>query len=88
VGLVAHDYKYDLPVLRALLRSPVGYIGMLGSKKRGSAVRDMLRDEGYSGDEIARLHSPIGFDLGGRSSAEVALAILAEIVAVQYGKRA
>lgn len=88
VVLVAHDYKYDLPVLRELLRSPVGYIGMLGSKKRGGAVRDMLRGEDFSDDEIARLHSPIGFDLGGRGSAEVALAILAEVVAVQYGKRA
>lgn len=88
VVLVAHDYKYDLPVLRALLRSPVGYIGMLGSKKRGGAVRDTLRGEGFSDEEIERLHSPIGFDLGGRGSAEVALAILSEIVAVQYGKRA
>ncbi|HWH51720.1 MAG TPA: XdhC family protein [Gemmatimonadaceae bacterium] len=88
VVLVAHDYKYDLPVLRALLRSPVGYLGMLGSKKRGAAVRDMLRGEGYTDDELARVHSPIGLDLGGRAPAEVALSILAEIVAVRYGKRA
>jgi xanthine dehydrogenase accessory factor len=88
VVLVAHDYKYDLPVLRALLRSPVGYIGMLGSKKRGAAVRDMLRGEGYTEDELARVHSPIGLDLGGRAPAEVALSILAEIVAVRCGKRA
>ena len=88
VVLVAHDYKYDLPVLRALLRAPVGYLGMLGSKKRSAAVREQLRGEGFRDDELARLHSPIGLDLGGRSSAEVALSILSEIVAVQYGKRA
>ena len=88
VVLVAHDYKYDLPVLRHVLRSEVGYVGMLGSKRRGAAVRDMLRDEGFTGDEIARLHSPIGLDLGGKSSAEVALSIVAEIVAVLHGKRA
>ncbi|HEY9229213.1 MAG TPA: XdhC family protein, partial [Gemmatimonadaceae bacterium] len=88
VVLVAHDYKYELPVLRQLLRSPVGYLGMLGSKKRGVAVRDLLRDEGFTDDELAKLRTPIGLDLGGKSSPEVALAILAELVAVRSGKRA
>jgi len=88
IVLVAHDYKYDLPVLRRALRTPVGYVGMLGSKKRGAAVRDLLRDEGFSDDELSRIHSPIGLDLGGKSPAEVALSILAEIVAVRSGKRA
>ncbi|MDB4878418.1 MAG: hypothetical protein JWM41_4864 [Gemmatimonadetes bacterium] len=87
VVLVAHDYKYELPILRLLLRAPVGYIGMLGSKKRGAAVRDMLRDEGFSDAELARIHTPIGLELGGKSSPEVALAILAEVVAVRSGKR-
>ena len=86
--LVAHDYKYELPILRNVLRTPVGYIGMLGSKKRGAAVRDLLRDEGFTDEELARVHSPIGLDIGGRSSAEVALSILAEIVAVRNGRRA
>jgi xanthine dehydrogenase accessory factor len=88
VLLVAHDYKYELPVLRQLLRSPVGYIGMLGSRKRGVAVRDLLREEGFTDDELAHIHTPIGLDIGGRSSAEVALSILAEVVAVRSGKRA
>jgi xanthine dehydrogenase accessory factor len=88
VILVAHDYKYELPVLRNLLRAPVGYIGMLGSKKRGAAVRELLREEGFTDDELARIHSPIGLDLGGKSSAEVALAILAEVTAVRNGRRA
>lgn len=86
--LVAHDYKYELPALRHLLRVPVGYIGMLGSRKRGEAVRALLRDEGFSPEEIARIHTPIGLDLGGKSPPEVALSILAEIVAVRCGKRA
>ena len=88
VVLVAHDYKYELPVLRSMLRAPIGYLGMLGSKKRGVAVRDLLRDEGFSDDELARIRTPIGLDLGGKSSPEVALAILAELVAVRSGKRA
>jgi xanthine dehydrogenase accessory factor len=88
IVLVAHDYKYELPVLRELLRAPVGYIGMLGSKKRSVAVRDLLREEGFSEAELARIHAPIGVDIGGKSSPEVALSILAEIVAVRNGKRA
>jgi xanthine dehydrogenase accessory factor len=88
VVLVAHDYKYELPVLRALLRSSVGYLGMLGSKKRGVAVRDLLREEGFTDDELSRIRTPIGLDLGGKSSPEVALSILAELVAVRSGKRA
>ncbi|HEX3868294.1 MAG TPA: XdhC family protein, partial [Gemmatimonadaceae bacterium] len=86
--LVAHDYKYELPVLRHLLRTPIGYIGMLGSKTRGAAVRDELRNEGFTDDELARIHSPIGLDLGGKAPPEVALAILAEVIAVRNGKRA
>ncbi len=85
--LVAHDYKYELPVLRHMLRAPVGYVGMLGSKKRGVAVHDLLRDEGFTDVELARLHTPIGLDLGGKAPAEIALSILAEIVAVRNGKR-
>lgn len=85
--LVAHDYKYELPVLRALLRSDVGYLGMLGSKKRGAAVRELLKDEGFTEAELARVRTPIGLDLGGKAPAEVALSILAEVVAVRSGKR-
>jgi xanthine dehydrogenase accessory factor len=87
VVLVAHDYKYDLPVLRQLLREPVGYLGLLGSKKRGAAMRDLLRADGFTDAELARIHTPIGLDIGGRSPAELALSIVAEIVAVRSGKR-
>jgi xanthine dehydrogenase accessory factor len=85
--LVAHDYKYELPVLRQLIRAPIAYLGMLGSKKRGAAMRDMLREEGFSDDELARVHTPIGLDIGGKSSPEVALSIIAEVVAVKSGKK-
>jgi xanthine dehydrogenase accessory factor len=88
IVLVAHDYKYELPVLRQVLRSPVGYIGLLGSRKRGAAVRDLLVAEGFTADELARVHTPIGLDLGGKRPDEVALSIVAEIVAVRNGKRA
>jgi len=87
VVLIAHDYKYELPVLRALLRSRVGYLGMLGSKKRGVAVRALLKEEGFTDAELDRLHTPIGLDIGGKTPPEVALSILAELVAVRSGKR-
>ena len=86
VVLLAHDYKYELPVLRHVLRSDAGYIGMLGSRKRGATIRSMLADEGFSAAELARLRSPIGLDIGARSAAEIALAIAAEIVAVREGR--
>ncbi len=85
VVLVAHDYKYELPVLRHVLRSDVGYVGMLGSRKRGAALKNMLRAEGFTDDELARIHTPIGLNIGAKSAAEIALAIAAEIVAVREG---
>ena len=83
--LVAHDYKYDLPVLRHALASPVGYIGMLGSSRRGAAILKLLREEGVDEASLARVRVPIGLDLGARSAPEIALAVLAEIQMVRAG---
>jgi xanthine dehydrogenase accessory factor len=83
--LVAHDYKYDLPVLRHALSGEVGYIGMLGSRRRGDTILRMLREEGVSESALARIRVPIGLDLGAKTASEIALAILAEIVATRYG---
>ena len=83
--LVAHDYKYDLPVLRHALSTPVGYIGMLGSARRGAAILKLLREEGLSEESLARVRVPIGLDIGARSAPEIALAVLAEIQAVRTG---
>lgn len=88
VVLLAHDYKYELPILRVVLRSEAGYVGMLGSKRRGDTIRTMLADEGYTDAELRRLHSPIGLTIGAKSAAEIALAIAAEIVAVREQRRA
>ena len=83
--LVAHDYKYDLPVLRHALGTPVGYIGLLGSSRRGKAILDLLREDGLSEDALARVRVPIGLDLGAQTAPEIALAVLAEVLAVQRG---
>jgi len=85
VILVAHDYKYDLPILRQVLSSSVGYIGVLGSRRRGEGLLKFLREDGVPDEALRRIRVPIGLDLGGRSAPEIALAILAEVVATRYG---
>lgn len=87
VAILTHDAKFDLPALRATLRSPARYIGALGSRRTHAARLTALRAEGYAEGELARIHAPIGLDLGGRAPAEIALAILAEITAVRFCKR-
>jgi xanthine dehydrogenase accessory factor len=81
--LVAHDYKYDVPVLKHALGTPVGYIGLLGSSRRGAAILDLLREDGVADDALERVRVPIGLDIGAQSAPEIALAILAEVLAVQ-----
>jgi xanthine dehydrogenase accessory factor len=83
--LVAHDYKYDLPVLRHALATPVPYIGMLGSRRRGATILKFLAEDGVSEADLARIRVPIGLDLGARTAPEIALAILSEILVVRAG---
>jgi xanthine dehydrogenase accessory factor len=85
-AVLSHDLKIDLPALEVALRSPAGYIGALGSRKTHGRRVEALREAGFSDEEIDRIRSPIGLDLGGRRAEEIALAILAEIVATRYGR--
>jgi len=84
--LVAHDFKYDIPVLEVALRTRVGYIGVLGSRRRATVIRETLSSMGFTDAEIARIRIPVGLDIGARTSGEIALSVLAELVAVQSGK--
>jgi xanthine dehydrogenase accessory factor len=81
--VLTHDPKFDVPALEIALRSSVGYIGLLGSTKTQEKRHAGLRDRGFENVDLARIHGPVGLDLGGRRPAEIALAILAEIIAVQ-----
>lgn len=85
-ALLSHDLKLDLPALEMALESRARYVGALGSKKTQRKRVDALIERGYSEKEIERIHNPIGLDLGGRSPREIALAIMAEIVAVRHGR--
>jgi len=86
IVLVAHDYKIDVPVLKKALASDAPYIGLLGSRRRGAAILQMLRDDGVPEGLLARVRVPIGLDLGGETAAEIALSIASEVVAVMHGR--
>jgi xanthine dehydrogenase accessory factor len=86
VVLLAHDYKYDLPVLRAVLESDAAYIGLLGSARRGRALLDFLAEEGVSAAQLSRVRVPIGLDIGATTAEEIALSVLSEALAVHRGR--
>ncbi|WP_433525981.1 XdhC family protein [Nocardia pseudovaccinii] len=85
VCVLTHDPKFDIPLLEIALRLPIAYVGAMGSRRADAERRTRLRAAGLTDAELARLHSPIGLDLGGRTAAEAAVAIGAEIVAVRRG---
>ena len=87
VVLTAHDYKYDLPVLKIVLPAGAAYIGLLGSKRRGKAIKEFLKESGMDQHLLERLRVPTGLDIGANTAAEIALSILAEAVAVKAGRR-
>ncbi|MBZ4317783.1 XdhC family protein [Streptomyces huiliensis] len=85
VCVLTHDEKFDIPLLVRALRLPLAYVGAMGSHRTHHTRLARLREAGLSGSELARLRSPIGLDLGGRTPEETALSIAAEIVAVRRG---
>ena len=87
IVVLSHDPKFDLPALRCALRSKAPYIGLLGSRRSQASRRDSLRADGFDEAALARIHGPVGLDLGGVTVAETALSILAEIVASRRGGR-
>ncbi|MGW1000210.1 XdhC family protein [Streptomyces sp. NPDC002520] len=83
--VLTHDTKFDVPLLRLALRMPVAYVGAMGSRRTHLDRNERLREVGVSELELARLHSPIGLDLGARTPEETAMSIGAEIVAARRG---
>ncbi|MCC6317445.1 MAG: XdhC family protein [Gemmatimonadaceae bacterium] len=86
VVLLSHDYKYDLPVLQAVLASDAAYVGCLGSARRGKAMLEFLAAQGVPAAQLARVRIPVGLDVGARSAAEIALSVLAEGLAAERGR--
>lgn len=85
VVIATRGHKLDAQCLRAAVTLPARYVGLLGSRRKTILVARMLRDEGVSEERLRTVHAPIGLDLGGRTPAEIALAVLAEITQERYG---
>ncbi len=87
VAVLAHDPKLDDPALLTALRSDAFYVGALGSSRTQEKRQARLREAGLPEDALARLYAPIGLDLGGRSPEEIALSVIAQIVAARNPRR-
>ncbi|MCX6527216.1 MAG: XdhC/CoxI family protein [Actinobacteria bacterium] len=89
VCILTHDPKFDVPAIQGALRTPVGYIGVMGSRKTHAKRLERLTEVGITDpSDLARLLSPIGLDLGARTPEETAIAICAEIIARRTGRLA
>jgi xanthine dehydrogenase accessory factor len=87
VALVSKGFVTDANALRRVVNSRAAYIGMIGSRKKRDAVYQDLRGQGIGEEALARVKNPIGLDIGAETPEEIAISILAEIIAVRSGKR-
>jgi xanthine dehydrogenase accessory factor len=87
VAVATHDAELDQAALAVALPSSAFYVGALGARRRVSDRKDGLRAAGVSDRDVERLHAPIGLDIGGKAPWEVAIAVLAEITALRYGRQ-
>jgi xanthine dehydrogenase accessory factor len=85
IAVVSHDDKLDNPALAAALKSKAAYVGVLGTKRNVPKRLDALRELGVSEEQLKRLHAPIGLNIGAVQPEEIALSVLAEIVAIHHG---
>ncbi len=88
VCVLTHDERLDVPALRVALRIPVGFVGALGARRTVARRADLLRAAGVADDDIARIHAPLGLDLGDESPDAVAISALAEIIAARHAASA
>ncbi|WP_110047748.1 XdhC/CoxI family protein [Nocardiopsis sp. L17-MgMaSL7] len=85
ICVLTHDPKFDVPVLKRALSTEAGYIGAMGSRRTHEDRVERLREAGVEEEALARLHSPIGLDLGARTPEETAVSIAAELVRTRWG---
>jgi len=86
IAVLTHDPKLDDAALIIALRSQAGYIGAMGSRRAQESRRERLLAKGVTDEEMERISAPIGLDLGALTAEETALSIMAEIVAMRYGR--
>jgi xanthine dehydrogenase accessory factor len=85
ICVLTHDPKFDVPLLEVALRTPAGYIGAMGSRRTHDDRLARLREVGLTSEELSRLRSPIGLDLGARTPEETAVSIAAELIQLRWG---
>ena len=83
--ILTHGHGHDKTVLAQSLRTPAGYIGMIGSRRKISIVYNKLMEEGFTREDLERVHSPIGVDIGAETPEEIAVSIVAELIKVRAG---
>jgi xanthine dehydrogenase accessory factor len=87
ICVLTHDHKFDVPAIAGAVRTRVGYLGAMGSRRTHEQRSERLRDAGLTDAEIARVMSPIGLDIGARTPEETAVAICAEVIAMRTGRQ-
>jgi xanthine dehydrogenase accessory factor len=85
VCVLTHDPKFDVPLLEVALKLPLAYLGAMGSRRTNEDREHRLKELGFGAADLARLHAPIGLDVGGRTPEETAVSIAAEIISTRWG---
>ena len=83
VAIVTRGHAHDYAVLGQSLRSPAGYVGLMGSAAKRAKIFAALREDGFTDAELARIHTPIGLAIGAETPAELAVSITAELIQVR-----
>jgi xanthine dehydrogenase accessory factor len=86
VVIVTRGHTNDLEALRALARRDLRYLGLIGSRAKVARIYEALQQDGIAGEQLKRVHAPIGLDIGAVTPQEIAVSILAELIAVKHGK--
>ena len=86
IVILTHDPKFDIPILEFALKSPVGYLGAMGSRRTHEKRKANLREIGIADEQMERIHAPLGLDLGARTPEETAVSIMAQIIALRTGR--
>ena len=86
VVIMTAGHQGDLTILEQILPTPVTYIGCIGSRRKAAATQKLLKEKGFTEEQISRIHSPIGLPIGGETPAEIAVSVAAELIAHRAGK--
>ena len=86
MAVATHDLETDRAALKVALPSAAAYVGLLGARRRLAGRLDELKFEGMAESALARLHAPIGLDIGGKAPFEVAVSVIGEITALRYAR--